>query len=235
MELSTLASGMTSVRTASNRLLDAIYSIPHTRSRFLRLGPILSGHHRYTYRGVLTRKSPFDLALYQLLIQAVRPDLILEIGTNHGGGALYLADLLALTGRGVVHTIDINDHGLPQVVTDHPRIQTFLCGWTGYDIEQTETFEKILVIDDGSHDYHDVIGALRRFGPLVSPGSYFVVEDAILDSLGWSRKYGGGPTRAIREFLRESTHFSIDREYCDFFGRNTTFSPNGFLRRDFTT
>ena len=42
-----------------------------------------------------------------MIICEVKPDLVIEIGTNIGGGALYIADLLDSLGKGIVHTIDI--------------------------------------------------------------------------------------------------------------------------------
>src|SRR5689334_23622750 len=71
------------------------------------LGTIYEGHHNVTYRGVKAVRCPFDYVLYQMMINEVKPDLIIEIGTHRGGGSLYLADILATIGDGIVHTIDI--------------------------------------------------------------------------------------------------------------------------------
>lgn len=220
------------IRTMADRTVDEICALPYFRSRYYRLRPIMLGHHQYTYRGVIARKSPFDLALYQVLVQEVRPDLVIEVGTNHGGGALYLADLLDHLGDGVVHTIDIQDHGVPALVAEHPRIVRFLTGWSEYPLDAASGFDRVIVIDDGSHEFADVLGALRRLSVLVTAGSYFVVEDGMLAQMGWARKYDGGPLRAIREFLLENTSFEVDRRFCDFYGHNATFSPDGFLKRN---
>ena len=211
--------------------MDELCALPKIRSRYYRLRPVVLGHHCYTYRGVIARKSPFDLELYQLLVHEVRPDLIIEVGTNYGGGALYLADLLDNLGNGVVHTIDIQDHGVPDVVAGHPRIARFLSGWSEYPLEAAKGFDRVIVIDDGSHEFADVLGAMRRLSVLVTPGSYYVVEDGMLKAMGWARKYHGGPLRAIKAFVSENPSFEVDRRYCDFFGFNATFSPDGFLRK----
>lgn len=55
---------------------------------------IQKGHHNTTYRGVPCVKCPFDYVIYQMIVEEVRPDLIIEIGAFEGGSALYLADLL---------------------------------------------------------------------------------------------------------------------------------------------
>lgn len=41
-----------------------------------------------------------------ILIEEVRPDLVIEIGTHLGGG-LYIADIMDRIGRVMVHTIDL--------------------------------------------------------------------------------------------------------------------------------
>ena len=65
---------------------------------------------RYTYRGVLCNKSPFDLALYQLLLHKLRPNTIIEIGTKLGGSGIWLADMASLhCGRVRVIQVDIED------------------------------------------------------------------------------------------------------------------------------
>jgi cephalosporin hydroxylase len=98
-------------------------------------------------------------------------------------------------------------------------------------LENTKGFETVLVIDDGSHTYQDVLDALNKFSPIVSKNSYFIVEDGVIDFIGWKDLYYGGPRRAINEFLQANENFEIDRSVCDFFGTNGTFNPDGYLKR----
>lgn len=188
------------------------------------------GHDNVTYRGVKTAKCPFDYVIYQMLVLELKPDLIIEIGTNKGGSALYLADLLNLTGKGVIHTIDILDEA-ELVVRSHPRIKIFSKGYKDYDISLAGGYDKVLVIEDGSHQYADTLAILEKFSPVVSPGSYLIVEDGIIDELKMSANYKGGPLKAIREFLPAHPEFEIDRKWCDFFGRNATFNVDGYLKK----
>lgn len=188
------------------------------------------GHHKLLYKDVPIIKCPFDYVIYQMIIFEVKPDLIIEIGTNRGGAALYFADLLDMIGHGEIHTIDINDIVYPQV-KKHKRIKFFNQGFENYDLEITKNFNKILVIEDGSHIYEDVKSALNKFKSVVTAQSYFVVEDGILDKLGWKKKYNGGPNKAILEFINEDDSFVIDRKWCDMFGINATFNTNGYLKK----
>lgn len=196
------------------------------------LKDINRGHHEVTYRGVKAIRNPFDYLIYQMIISEVRPDLIIEVGTNHGGSAFYMADLLDSLGHGMIHSIDITDR-VPKEVKNHLRIKLFFDGWENYDLENTQGYDKILVIEDGSHMYHDSMGAMVKFKDLVDVGSYLIVEDGIIDELGLSQDYDGGPKRAISEFLVKYPEFEIDRKWCDFFGSNATFNVDGYLKRKY--
>lgn len=191
---------------------------------------INQGHHKVTYKGVNCAKSPFDYVMYQMLLHMLKPDLIIEVGSNEGGSALYLADLLQLFGHGMVHTIDVEDRiAAPAKV--HPRIQFFNGGWEAYDVSMAAPYKMVLVIEDSSHTYENTLQVMNRFAPLVTPGSYLVVEDGIVDSLGISEEFNGGPLRAIKEFLENRNDFATDTYWCDFFGKNTTFNTIGYLKR----
>jgi len=165
-----------------------------------------------------------------MIICEVKPDLVIEIGTKIGGGAFYIADLLDVIGNGVVHTIDIVDLVDP-VVKKHSRIKFFTEGWENYDINITKNFSKILVIEDASHLYEDTLNVLHKFSSVVSIDSYFIIEDGIINKLGFEKNFNGGPLKAIREFLPNHPEFVVDRRWCDMFGTNATFNVNGYLKK----
>jgi FkbM family methyltransferase len=198
----------------------------------INLNDLHNGHFAVQYKEVPYLKCPMDYVLYQMIIMAIKPDLIIEIGTYMGGGALYYADLLYLLGKGEVHTINLHNEIYDQRVFNHNQIKFFYGGFDNYDIEKnTKGFEKILVIDDGSHTYEDVLKSLNKFSKVVSKESYFIVEDGIVDFVGSSSTYNGGPRRAIDEFLQTNPNFIIDRKWCNYFGTNSTFNPDGYLKR----
>jgi len=198
------------------------------------------------WRGVHMMKYPMDLILYQMIINNVQPDLIIEIGTLHGGSALFYADLMDLHGiDGEVHTIDVvtpleeATGRRPGVIVNdkvlkHPKIKVFTDGYEKYDMELVKPFRKILVIDDGSHIYDDVKAALAKFSPVVTPGSYYIIEDGnardVCDNATLA-ELGGGPYNAIGEFLNseEGRYYTIDLQMCDFFGINSTYNTYGYL------
>ena len=202
--------------------LDTVYGSPLQRT----------GHFGISYRGINTVKCPFDYVLYQMIIMGVKPDLIIEIGSFQGGSALYYSDLLQLLNNGgQVHTIDIQDYINSDLVKNNSNIKIFGGGYQNYDLNNANGFNNILVIDDGSHQYQDVLQAFEKFSGLVGKDSYYIVEDGVVTYLGVDGNFSGGPLKAIDEIISQSKDFVIDRKYCDFFGTNATFNPNGYLKR----
>ena len=204
--------------------------IPKNEKVKLNVKSIYQGHFNVTYRGVPALRCPFDFVIYQMIVSKIRPDLIIEIGTYNGGSALYLADLMNNIGHGLIHTIDIKNQA-HDLVQEHPRVRVFIEGWEKYNIKEASKAPTVLVIEDGTHVYEDTLGALNKFAPLVTLGSYLIVEDGIIDELGMKKEFHGGPLRAIREFLRTNLDFEVDRHWCDFFGENVTFNVNGYLKK----
>ncbi len=198
------------------------------------LQSIQRGTLRYTWKGVPCVKNPFDFALYPLLVWQVKPGTIIEIGSNAGGSALWLADLLRLSGlSGTVVSVDIVE---VKDVRD-PRVR-FLRGdannlaATLSNAVLAQLPRPWLVVEDSSHQYATCLSVMRFFDPLLKPGEYLVIEDGIVDDLGMQQQFDGGPNRAIRKFLEEcGGRFLVDVGLCDFFGHNVTWNTNGYLRK----
>jgi len=224
----------------------------------LDLKNIFIGMSRLLYKGVAIQKFPFDYAMYQMIIHEVRPDLIIEIGTMHGGSALYFADLMETFNieGGEVHSIDLIDpterkrrEGLmeyhipepkenvdyPEVVAAHPRIKTFDGGYLNYDLTNCEGFKRILLIDDGSHIYDEVLETMEKFKHLIALGSYLIIEDGNAEEVCTKpevlARLNGGPLMAVHKFLSENDEFRIDHRWCDMFGINATFNTYGYLKK----
>ena len=205
--------------------------IPKDEKVELSLVGLNKGHHKVTYKGIKAIRCPFDYVIYQMIIGEVRPDLIIEIGSHKGGGAIYLSDLLkAYNISGEIHTIDIDDSAKKNI-EGYSNIKFFGEGAENYDLSLTEKFNKILVIEDAAHTYECSKSAIDKFASVVSVGSYLIVEDGIVNELGIEKEYRGGPLKAIREFLPNHPEFIVDRKWCDMFGKNATFNVNGYLRK----
>jgi len=180
--------------------------------------------------GVVAYKSPLDLWVYQEILHEVRPELIVETGTAHGGSALYLASICDLIGAGEVVTIDVEEgNARPR----HPRV-TYLLGSSVSDgiVDEVRARSRdrspVLVVLDSDHRKDHVLGELRAYADLVTAGSYLIVEDTSVNGNPVEPAFGPGPMEAVRAFLREDRRFEVDRTREKLL---MTFNPQGFLRK----
>lgn len=185
--------------------------------------------HTY-WLGVLAQKCPLDLWVYQEILHESRPDLIVETGTYAGGSALYLASVCDLLGVGRVLSIDV------EARDDRPRHAriTYL---TGSSIDpaivaevrrRIDPAERVMVILDSDHSQAHVEAELAAYAPLVTVGSYLVVEDTNVNGHPVLPAFGPGPMEAVRGFVAAHPEFTVDR------GREKLlmgFNPGGWLRR----
>ncbi len=184
--------------------------------------------------GVPMQKSPLDSWIYQELFHRVRPEVVIEIGSYAGGSTLYFAHLLDLLGEGLVVSIDVSRAGYR---VEHDRIATL----TGSSADPAIVDEvgkrcrgrRTFIIHDGDHSRTAVLQDLRAYAGLISAGSYFVVEDGIVDQFPVGselhpEKISEGPLLAIEEFLLEDDRFEVDVA-CERY--LMTWNPKGYLRR----
>jgi cephalosporin hydroxylase len=186
----------------------------------------------YRYRDIPMLKHPVEIALYMRLIWETRPGTIIEIGTQSGGAAVWMADMLNLFGiDGQVVSIDLN----PPRPSHVPSNVKFLEG-DANDIGVALTPTKLssfprpwLVIEDSAHTFKATLAVLEFFAERLQRGEFIVIEDSNASEMGAADD--GGPAKAIAAFLRDHTVFEIDTRYCDQYGRNVTGNPNGYLRK----
>lgn len=220
--------------------------------------------HRYTYHfdwlGRPIIQFPQDMVAIQELIWSVKPDLIIETGIAHGGSLILSASLLALldmfdaieTGKildprkskrrvlGV--DIDIRSHNRAAIEA-HPlasRIEMIQGSSIASEViaavrERALSFSKIMVLLDSNHTHEHVLSELAAYAPLVSPGSYCVVFDTIVEDMPKSmfpdRPWGPGnnPKTAVHQYLANHPEFSIDTAIHN--KLLITVAPDGYLRR----
>lgn len=136
------------------------------------------------WRGVYVMKPPTDLWVYQELIYEIKPDLIIESGTCHGGSALFMRDVLdKIYPEGKIITIDISHDGIQE--------QARVSGIEFYlgDSVADETIvyikayiaahncQRVMVVLDSDHEEEHVSKELELYAPLVTVGSILIIED----------------------------------------------------------
>ncbi len=182
------------------------------------------------WRGVETWKCPLDLWVYQEMFHELQPDLVIETGTAHGGSAYYMASLFDLMGKGKVLSIDIEGKpGRPE----HPRVEYLLSSSVDEPAlsrarEAAAAAKTVLVILDSDHSAAHVRRELDVYAPLVTPGSYLIVEDTNVYGHPVLMEHGPGPMEALDDFLAQTDEFVIDSSREKYF---LTFNPRGFLKR----
>lgn len=196
---------------------------------------IQAGTLRGTYKGLTLQKNPFDRVIYQELIQVLKPVSIIEIGSFAGGSARWLYDMCNLFElKTSVLSIDIRPPNLNLKGIDF----TYGDAFAPNDTFPHEKIAKLphpwLVISDSAHVYDTEIAILNYFAGLLNKGDYIVVEDGVVSDFGLDKyeRFEDGPNRAVADFLAEHQEFEIDSKYCDFFGHNVTYCPNGWLYKN---
>ena len=188
-----------------------------------------------------------DLIAYQEIIWEVKPDLIIETGIKFGGSLIFSASMLTLLEacgeieNGKVIGVDIK---LPTGIRTHPLFNKIIMlkgSSTSEEIikkvrELAKNKKRIVVFLDSNHSHNHVLGELRLYAPLVSIGSYIVVEDTFVEDLGYRGKTrpsqwnkGKNPRTAVWKYLEENKNFVIDKaiELRKIFVGN----PDGYLKR----
>ena len=175
-------------------------------------------------------KCPLDLWTYQEILHDLRPELVIETGTYQGGSALFLASICDLLDRGEVLTIDSEPR---DDRPGHPRI-TYLTGSSTSEAvlrqvcRRAKGKSRVLVILDSGHAKDHVLAELHAYAPLVTPGSYVVVEDTNLNGHPVLGCHGPGPAEAVAEFLEGNDAFVMDESREKFL---LTFNPGGYLKK----
>lgn len=184
-----------------------------------------------TWLGRPIWQNVLDLWIMQETIAELKPALLIETGTNRGGAALFFAHLFDLIGKGHVVTIDIEKlHDL-----SHPRIRFLIGNSTEPAIIESvrslaqEVGGPVLVTLDSDHSASHVRAELAAYAPLVTPGSWCLVQDGVIDTLPRYAAGRPGPLAAIEDFLKSSPDFELDAARSRKF--LISHHPNGWLRR----
>src|SRR5436853_5391788 len=209
---------------------------------------IRASKHEYSYHfswlGRPIIQFPQDMIAMQEIIWRIKPDLIIETGIAHGGSLVFYASLLELIGDdGRVVGIDIDIRGPNrQEIEKHALAKriTMIQGSSTDEatVRQVHQYaraaETILVVLDSNHTQRHVLQEMQLYSPLVTQDSYLVVFDTIVEDMPedffqdrpWGK--GNNPRTAVREFLKTSDRFVIDREIAD--KLLITTAPEGYLR-----
>ncbi|BCF90131.1 MULTISPECIES: cephalosporin hydroxylase family protein [Paraburkholderia] len=221
-------------------------------------GPRYSYNFSWLGRPII--QYPQDMVAMQELIWEVRPDIIIETGIAHGGSLILSASMLAMLDlcdaiergemldpskprrRVVGVDIDIRAHNRAAIEA-HPlanRIDLIQGSSVAPDVleqvyKHAEGCKSVLVCLDSNHTHEHVLAELEAYAPLVTPGSYCVAFDTIIEDLPrdafpdrpWD--HGDNPKTAVWAFVEKHPEFEIDRQIDN--KLLISVAPEGYLKR----
>jgi cephalosporin hydroxylase len=203
-----------------------------------------NGDYENEIGGLRTWKLHDDLQRYFNIIEATRPEVIVETGTKFGGSALWFKAVGEQLGYEIdVITIDIDKTFSEKARQEFPGIHWLI----GDSLDGAVLLATMDLIDgrrtmvslDSEHATPHVVAEIQAYGPLVTPGCYLVVEDGIFDlvdtkyaHLGGARiPAEGGPLHAIAQTLARDSNWKRDTATENLTARS--HHPAGFwLRRE---
>jgi cephalosporin hydroxylase len=208
------------------------------------------GHQSQTesYAGLRLVKFPEDLRVYEHILWGSTPEVVIELGTQSGGSALWFRDRLRMLAsygriRGLqVIAVDIDmsatkdnlaavDAGYADTIVlvegdvQDPAIAAHVAALI-------KPGTSVLIVEDSAHTYETTTAALTGYSDLVQRGGWFVVEDGGVDieavrlDPAWPR----GVIPAIHDWLQTPAgrRFTMRRD-MELYG--LTSNPEGFLQR----
>lgn len=218
--------------------------------------------HYHTYMGYKALRFPFDAWRVQEIIFKERPDVFVECGCSHGGSTLFWATMMEAAhphGDPLVITVDLEarpnpTEGMPPIVETElwRRRVVGLFGKSSIDpqvhaeIARRTAGRRTMVLLDSNHRYEHVKREIELYSPMVSQGSYLVIEDTGIvltyaPGVGGSRWSQGtvdwlGPLEAVEEWMT-SAEYARDWEWDQKLEVSTWLTNNvlGWHRRKTTT
>jgi cephalosporin hydroxylase len=206
--------------------------------------------YTFTWMGRPIIQHPEDMVRLQEVIYSLKPDLIIETGVAHGGSLIFYASLLKGMGKiGRVIGIDIEmrpsnrkaieTHELSDYITliEGDSAAPDIVERTGEAIRPDDT---VLVLLDSNHSYAHVMNELEAYHRFVTPGSYIVATDGIMQLVhdvprGRPEWLTDNPKRAASDFVRLRPQFVIEEPSWAFnespLKKPITAWPGAWLKR----
>ena len=174
-------------------------------------------HSTIKWKEIDLCKTNFDLVIYSMILQEVKPDTIIELGSGLGGSAIWFADTASALGlKTHIYSYDINKPSI-----NHKNV-TFI----EYDLNNmnkqnlppcSELFKgKKILIEDAHVNLKNI---LNLFDTILKEDDYLMIEDS-------DNKHD-----VISKFLIEKeSKYRLDQFFLDFFGRNVTCCSNSIFK-----
>lgn len=205
--------------------------------------------YSFTWLGRPIIQLPEDMMRLQEVIYAVRPDVIVETGVAHGGALVFYAGLCKTMDHGRVIGVDVEIRSHNRAAIESHPLSSLITLVEGSSIDpqtvarvraQIRPGETAMVLLDSCHQKQHVLEELRAYSTIVTPGSYFVAMDGIMEELTGAPRSSpdwswNNPRQAALEFVAENANFAIEEPPFAFNEGNVTervtYWPSAFIKR----
>ena len=216
---------------------------------WVRVGWQMKYPYTFAWLGRPIIQLPEDMLRTQEVIYRIKPDVIVETGIAHGGSLIYYASLCQAIGKGRIVGVDIEirPHNREEIEAHEmfDRITLIEGDSVAPDIvgqvnEQVGDAATVLVLLDSNHTKAHVLAELEAYHHLVTPGSYIVATDGVMEWVahgprGEPEWVSDNPSEAAIEFCRSHPEFDIEQPEWPFneseLTTNITHWPNAWIRR----
>ena len=193
-------------------------------------------------------KFPEDLRVYEHLLWDAKPNVVIELGAQFGGSALWFRDrlrtLAAYDSRGEVRVISVDldtAAARSNLAAVDPAFEEAIVLLEG-DVRDDALAARVeaalpdnaacFVVEDSAHTYETTSAALGSFARFVPREGFFVVEDGCVDieAMRLETDWPRGVLPAIGDWLEttEGQRFRVRRD-LELYGLSC--HPGGFLQR----
>ena len=217
--------------------------------QWVRLGWQMKYPYTFSWLGRPIIQLPEDMVRTQEVIYRLKPDVIVETGIAHGGSLIFNAGLCRLMGKGRIVGVDIEirphnrqaieAHELFDLISmiEGDSVSPEVVGNVDALVGDAQT---VLVILDSNHTKQHVLAELEAYHHLVTPGSYIVATDGVMQ---WVHDVPRGdpawkednPSEAAHEFASAHPEFEVEQPPWPFnespLDKNVTHWPDAWLKR----
>jgi cephalosporin hydroxylase len=168
---------------------------------------------------------PEDMMRFQEVIYQIKPDVIIETGIAHGGSLIFSASLCKAIGKGRVIGIELEIRPQNRVAIEAHELYPLITLVEGNSVDpkivnqiagMIQPGETVLIVLDSNHTKNHVLAELEAYHALVTPGSYIVATDGIMQDLydtprGKPAWISDNPASAAKEFLKTHNEFKMEQ------------------------
>ncbi len=161
-------------------------------------------HSILSWNNLQICKTAFDFCIYTMLIQEIKPDVIVEFGSGSGGSAVWLTDIAIQNNKNFKKTYSYDKN---KVNINYNNISFIQCNLKNNNKFNWESGKKIII-----EDLHtNITNNLLKTDKILNIGDYVIIEDS-------KPKH-----KEISNFLKQAkNNYLVDQFYLDFFGMNNS-------------